>query len=67
MSYEFILKTAGHEKGEPRNNTTSLDIEKNDWYRVFKSTLEDKLKVKINPEIFPAATDGRYLREIGKN
>jgi len=43
--------------------TTPL-TQDNIWWTTFKSTC-DKLKLKLNERIFPAATDVRYLRQIG--
>ncbi|CAM9265808.1 unnamed protein product [Hapterophycus canaliculatus] len=43
---------------------TSVDREKNPWWGVFLDTMKD-LDVEIEPEIFPASTDSRYLRELG--
>lgn len=43
---------------------TATDAEKNPWSSVFKSTCS-RLGLKYTEEIFPAATDSRYLRERG--
>ncbi|KAG9287877.1 hypothetical protein G9A89_017472 [Geosiphon pyriformis] len=42
---------------------TPID-ETNPWWIAFRGFV-DKKKLIIEPEIFPAATDSRYLREIG--
>ncbi|CAM9295733.1 unnamed protein product [Ectocarpus sp. 12 AP-2014] len=43
---------------------TSVDREVNPWWGVFLDTMKD-VGVEIEPEIFPASTDSRYLRELG--
>ncbi|KAF9168677.1 adenylate cyclase [Actinomortierella ambigua] len=42
---------------------TPID-ESNIWWTVFSQTCKD-MNVKYETEIFPAATDSRYLREVG--
>ena len=34
------------------------------WFKAFKIAI-DRNNLKIAPEVFPAATDSRYLREVG--
>ena len=34
------------------------------WYQAFTRGIE-KHDLKISPQIFPAATDSRYIREVG--
>ena len=34
------------------------------WFKAFKSAI-DKNNLKIATEIFPAATDSRFIREVG--
>mmetsp|Transcript_24497 Transcript_24497/g.28886 ORF Transcript_24497/g.28886 Transcript_24497/m.28886 type:complete len:471 (-) Transcript_24497:136-1548(-) len=43
---------------------TSRDAEVNPWYGVFGSALEE-IGIKFTPEVFPAATDSRFLRLLG--
>ena len=43
---------------------TSIDTTVNPWYGVFGDTLA-KMGAKFEPEIFPAATDSRFLRALG--
>ncbi|CAM9877235.1 unnamed protein product [Choristocarpus tenellus] len=43
---------------------TSTDREKNHWWGVFLDVMKD-VGVEVEPEIFPAATDSRFLRELG--
>ncbi|XP_066992674.2 aminoacylase-1A [Anabrus simplex] len=42
---------------------TQLD-HTNPWWLAFKAAC-DELKIKLKPQIFPAATDSRYIREVG--
>lgn len=35
------------------------------WYQAFLRAVVDKHKLKVKPQIFPAATDSRYIREVG--
>jgi len=47
------------------NKNTSTPINKeNIWWTTMKSTLE-KLDLKFDPQIFPAATDSRFIRNKG--
>ena len=41
---------------------TSLDVEENAWWGQFLSTCAE-LGIRTSTEIFPAATDSRFLRE----
>ena len=45
--------------------TTSMDPAKNPWWKIFEHTLVEECGVKINPSVFPAATDSRFLRALG--
>ncbi|KAL1922898.1 uncharacterized protein VTP21DRAFT_9274 [Calcarisporiella thermophila] len=55
VSYEF-LQYSGN------NQITQLDG--NPWWAAFQEVCRD-LGVKTSPEIFPAATDSRYIRALG--
>ncbi|KAI8816923.1 uncharacterized protein EV422DRAFT_571226 [Fimicolochytrium jonesii] len=46
------------------SNATTAPEDHNPWWRLLKGVAE-KRKVDLEPEIFPAATDSRYIREIG--
>ncbi|XP_059619088.1 aminoacylase-1-like [Phlebotomus argentipes] len=48
---------------DPLVPPTRLD-ETNIFWVAFKKAI-DELKLKIRPQVFPAATDSRYVREIG--
>ena len=45
--------------------TTSTNKVGNPWYGVFCDALEKKLNCNIEPQVFPAATDSRFLRALG--
>jgi aminoacylase len=45
--------------------TTSTDPTVNPWWGLFENTLQKKCGIKINPTVFPAATDSRFLRSLG--
>lgn len=44
--------------------TTSMDPAVNPWYKVFSDTFGD-LDIELDPQVFPAATDSRFLRALG--
>ena len=45
---------------------TSMDKSENPWFEVFHdSILANSSVTAIVPEIFPAATDSRFVRELG--
>lgn len=44
--------------------TTSIDANVNPWYKVFAGTMED-MGISLVPQVFPAATDSRFLRALG--
>ncbi|CAB9504659.1 Aminoacylase-1 [Seminavis robusta] len=44
--------------------TTSIDTNVNPWYKVFADTLET-MGMSLEPQVFPAATDSRFLRALG--
>ncbi|KAL3771087.1 hypothetical protein ACHAWU_006464 [Discostella pseudostelligera] len=51
----------------PRSNThavTEVDANINPWYGVFSSAMRD-MGYEVVPQIFPAATDSRFLRQLG--
>lgn len=47
-----------------KHSTTSTDTAVNPWYGVFSGAMET-MGLKVNPEVFPAATDSRFLRALG--
>lgn len=52
-----------YEQKCPQVDVTALD-KNNPWWQAFKEEC-DKLNIKVIPRIFPAATDSRYIREVG--
>jgi len=57
VSYYFV---AAHMK----NTSTSLNEDENSWWKLFKASLE-KQNLKLDTQIFPAATDSRFIRNKG--
>jgi aminoacylase len=55
VSYEFVQQLTD-------NRITPID-DSNPWWTTLKATT-DRLGLHIKPEIFPAATDSRFLRQI---
>lgn len=47
------------------HNLTSMDPVINPWYAVFLEALNDEMNIEVEPEVFPAATDSRFLRALG--
>ncbi|CAM9461903.1 unnamed protein product [Phaeothamnion confervicola] len=43
---------------------TSLDRDENPWWGVFLDTMQ-RLGAEVEPEIFPAGTDSRFIRALG--
>lgn len=60
LSWEFVYNPLF------QHHTTSTDPEENPWWRLFSSTLS-KIGIDIEPSVFPAATDSRFLRAAGVN
>lgn len=60
LSWEFVSwwKNPLHE-----HYTTSVD-DSNIWWKLFKEGCED-VGVPVETEVFPAATDSRFLRQLG--
>lgn len=56
MTLEFVVKSEV-------NNMTSMKENENPYWGSFKSGCESA-GITLDPQIFPAATDGRYLRNI---
>ena len=54
----------GHGNDLQEHATTSTCPKVNPWYRVFAESLE-KMGFEIDPQVFPAATDSRFLRALG--
>ena len=63
VSWKYKDKGGGNDL--QKHATTSIDTAVNPWYQVFATTLEHKLSIQIEPQVFPAATDSRFLRALG--
>mmetsp|Transcript_12997 Transcript_12997/g.19804 ORF Transcript_12997/g.19804 Transcript_12997/m.19804 type:complete len:177 (+) Transcript_12997:82-612(+) len=61
LSWDFIggegNKAMGH-------HITSTDAKINPWYNVFATAITN-MGMSLEPEVFPAATDSRFLRALG--
>jgi aminoacylase len=57
VSYERLV-------GVLENPVTSIDPAESRWWKTFSETCQ-QLHLDVKPEIFPAATDSRFLRRIG--
>jgi aminoacylase len=55
VTYEFVYRTPAH-------YVSSIDRVANPYWRAFEDTLRVGRGVDLNVEVFPAGTDGRYLR-----
>eukprot|EP00996_Jenningsia_fusiforme_P000611 NODE_1548_length_1497_cov_15.716160_g1397_i0.p1 GENE.NODE_1548_length_1497_cov_15.716160_g1397_i0~~NODE_1548_length_1497_cov_15.716160_g1397_i0.p1 ORF type:complete len:425 (+),score=72.70 NODE_1548_length_1497_cov_15.716160_g1397_i0:90-1364(+) len=60
VSWEFAPWTAAMHT----HHVTSLDPKENPWFHSFRSVI-DARGVALVPEIFPAATDSRFIRQLG--
>eukprot|EP00934_Nitzschia_sp_Nitz4_P008211 Nitzschia sp. Nitz4//scaffold17_size182527//70303//71634//NITZ4_001848-RA/size182527-processed-gene-0.50-mRNA-1//-1//CDS//3329539322//8201//frame0 len=45
--------------------TTSTDRTVNPWYALVADTLDKEMGISLTPQVFPAATDSRFLRALG--
>lgn len=61
LKWEYV-NNAGRD-GQVHYTTVTNDS--NQWWKLFSSILQDKLNIEIVPQIFPAATDSRFLRALG--
>ena len=61
MKWNYI---GGHGNDLQEHALTSTDVEVNPWYKVFGTALES-MGCTFVPEVFPAATDSRFLRALG--
>jgi aminoacylase len=46
------------------HSTTSTDVDQNPWYAVFTNAMSS-IQCHTEPQVFPAATDSRFLRALG--
>mmetsp|Transcript_15103 Transcript_15103/g.17588 ORF Transcript_15103/g.17588 Transcript_15103/m.17588 type:complete len:307 (-) Transcript_15103:104-1024(-) len=61
ITWDYI---GGHGNDLQEHALTPIDGSVNPWYRVFGNAIE-KMGIKYEPEVFPAATDSRFLRALG--
>jgi len=54
----------GHGNDLQGHATTSTDAAVNPWYAVFEKAITDQ-GLTLEPQVFPAATDSRFLRALG--
>lgn len=65
VTWKFIEGQHGKATNDMQQHaTTSTDTAVNPWYGVFLKSLES-MHLKVNPQVFPAATDSRFLRALG--
>lgn len=61
VEWNFINGQGNTDQGHA---TTSTDPEQNPWYAAFTEAMSD-MGLDFQPEVFPAATDSRFLRALG--
>jgi aminoacylase len=61
---QITWKYAGEGNDMQQHATTSIDATINPWYQVFASTFTSR-GMALEPLVFPAATDSRFLRALG--
>ena len=65
------VATGGGVSWKQINNTpkqhyvTSCDPATNPWYNIIMTCIQSQCGIKLNPSVFPAATDSRFLRALG--
>ena len=64
VSWEFLRDQNGDANDLMKHALTSTDPAANPWYSIFGGTLS-ALGHAFQPEVFPAATDSRFLRALG--
>jgi aminoacylase len=64
VEWSYIGGQGNATRGAQRHATTSTDADQNPWYAVFESAMAD-MKCQMEPQVFPAATDSRFLRALG--
>jgi aminoacylase len=61
LSWSYI---GGHGNDLQKHALTSTDSRDNPWYAVFESAIAT-MDIDLEPQVFPAATDSRFLRALG--
>ena len=65
VTWKYIQGPHGHPINSiQEHSTTSTDTTVNPWYGVFLESIK-AMNLEINPQVFPAATDSRFLRALG--
>jgi aminoacylase len=64
VEWSYIGGQGNATRGGQKHATTSTDTDQNPWYAVFESAMCD-MKCQMEPQVFPAATDSRFLRALG--
>jgi aminoacylase len=54
----------GHGNDMTKHAMTSTDPVDNPWYQIFTNAVSE-LGITVQPQVFPAATDSRFLRALG--
>ena len=63
VSWEFIKGQGGSNDGM-KHAITPMDGSINPWYNHFTEAMS-QMNLEFTPEVFPAATDSRFLRALG--
>ena len=63
LSWNYIGEAGGGSRSQ-EHALTSTDGSQNPWYGVFEDAIHS-LGMKMEPRVFPAATDSRFLRALG--
>jgi aminoacylase len=64
VEWSYIGGQGNAARSGQRHATTSTDADQNPWYAVFSNAMAD-MKCPMEPQVFPAATDSRFLRALG--
>lgn len=59
LSWQYLVKPMS------QHCITSIDEQENHFWCVFKNTVEERFHVPLKTQVFPAATDSRFLRALG--
>jgi aminoacylase len=61
LSWNYI---GGHGNDLQEHALTSIDSKENPWYKVFEKAMQS-MDLQVEAQVFPAATDSRFLRALG--
>jgi aminoacylase len=65
LTWKYIEGQNGKSSNDLQQHaTTSIDTTINPWYGVFLESIKT-MNLEISPQVFPAATDSRFLRALG--